>query len=230
VPIYNEAGSVDRVQARLKQRDPVCDVVFIVDGSSDDCGARLEALGGNVVRHPMNLGYLDALRTGLEFALLRGYEFVVFFDGDGQHRIEDLNKLVDHHRLHPEDDLLIGSRYLGGQQAASRMRHLVGRVYSLLVRLATGQTIHDVTSGLKLLNRRAMETMHGLVLEDGHAEFLVFMARAGCRVRELSIQVEPRREGSSMYHVPKMVLYTVKTSYLLLLARVTHGPARRWHS
>jgi hypothetical protein len=49
-------------------------------------------------------------------------------------------------------------------------------------------------------------------------------------VRELSIQVEPRREGSSMYHVPKMVLYTVKTSYLLLLARVTHGPARRWHS
>jgi len=226
VPMYNEAGSIERVQARLSQRDPRCDVVFIDDGSRDGCGRLLAEAGCDVIRHPMNLGYLEALRSGLEYALARGYGFLMFFDGDGQHRIEDLNNLVAHHAAHPEDDLLIGSRYLGGQQAASTLRHLVSQTYARLVRVATGQPIHDVTSGLKLLNRRAAETMQSLVLEDGHAEFLVFMARAGCRIRELPIQVEARQEGSSMYHVPKMILYTLRTSFLLFLALLT-GSAKR---
>lgn len=227
VPVYNEARSVDGVRARLERRDPGSDVVFINDGSRDDCGRRLEAAGCNVIHHPLNLGYLEALRTGLEYALARDYAFVAFFDGDGQHRIEDLNALVEHHRAHAEDDLLIGSRYLGGQQAVSRLRHLVGQSYASLVRLATGQSVYDVTSGMKLLNRRAMEAMHSLVLEDGHAEFLAFMARLGFRIRELPIQVEPRRQGTSMYRLSKMILYGLKTSFLLVLALLTHWESRR---
>jgi len=226
IPMYNEAGSIERVRARLEQRDPACDVVFINDGSRDGCGKLLEAAGCNVIHHPINLGYLEALRSGLEYGLANGYGFVAFFDGDGQHRIEDLNQLVQHHRAHPEDDLLIGSRYLGGQRAASGLRHLVGQTYALFVRLATRQTIYDVTSGLKLLNHRAAETMRGLVLEDGHAEFLVFMSRSGCRIRELPIQVEARRQGTSMYHLSKMILYTLRTSFLVVLALLT-GSSKR---
>ena len=165
-----KADSIAVVRAQLARCAPDCDVLFIDDGSLDGSGALLEAAGCDVVHHLVNLGYLEALRTGLAVALAEGYEFVVFFDGDGQHRIEDLNKLVEHHRAIPQDDVLIGSRYLGGQRAGSWLRHLVGQSYAFGVRLAIGQTIYDVTSGLKLLNRRAIEIMNGLVLEDGHAE------------------------------------------------------------
>ncbi len=229
VPLYNEAGSIAEVRLQLQRRDPSCDVLFINDGSLDESGRLLETAGREVIHHPVNLGYVEALLTGLALALNENYEFVVFFDGDGQHRVEDLNRLVEHHRIHPQDDLVIGSRYLSGQQAGSWVRHLVGQSYALGVRLATGYAINDVTSGLKLLNRRAMEIMRGLVLEDGHAEFLVFMARSGCRIRELPIQVEPRQQGASMYRFSKMLLYPLKTSFLLLLALLTRRSAARWY-
>jgi glycosyltransferase involved in cell wall biosynthesis len=227
--VYNEAGSIVAVRAQLARLAPDCDVLFIDDGSLDGSGALLEAAGCDVVHHPVNLGYLEALRTGLTVALAEDYDFVVFFDGDGQHQVEDLNKLVEHHRAHPQDDLLIGSRYFRGQRAGSWLRHLVGQSYALVVRLVTGQVLYDVTSGLKLLNRRAMAIMNGLVLEDGHAEFLVFMVRSGCRVRELSIHVEPRRQGTSMYRISKMFIYPLKTSFLLLLALLTSRPSGREH-
>ena len=66
-----------------------------------------------------------------------------------------------------------------------------------------------------------MAIMNGLVLEDGHAELLVFLARSGCRLRELPIHVEPRRQGVSMYRFSKLLFYPLKTSFLLLLALLT---------
>jgi glycosyltransferase involved in cell wall biosynthesis len=229
VPVHNEGAAIAEVASRLVDRSPCCDLLFVDDGSRDRSRDILGSAGYDVVHHPVNLGYLEALRTGLAIALDRGYGFVVFFDGDGQHRIEDLNRLVSYHEVHHEDDLLIGSRYLSGQRAAGPIRHLVSRIHATLVHLVTGQRIYDVTSGLKLLNRHAAEVMDGLVLEDGHAEFLVFMARSGCRIRELPITVEPRRDGSTMYGLPKAVMYALRTSFLLLLAALSSRPARAYH-
>ena len=112
--------------------------------------------------------------------------------------MEDLNRLVVYHRVNLGSDVIVGSRYLGDQHAATWLRHIVGQAYALCVRLATSQTVYDVTSGLKLLNRRAMKVMQNLILEDGHAEFFVFMARAGCIISEVPIQVEERKQGTSM--------------------------------
>jgi glycosyltransferase involved in cell wall biosynthesis len=230
VPVHDEGASIAAVASRLADRNPCCDLLFVDDGSRDRSGYILESAGYDVVHHPVNLGYLETLRTGLAIALDRGYGFVVFFDGDGQHRIDDLNKLVDHHGAHAEDDLLIGSRYLSGQRAAGPIRHAVSRIHAALVHLVTGQRIYDVTSGLKLLNRHAAEVMDGLVLEDGHAEFLVFMARSGCRIRELPILVEPRHDGATMYGFSKALMYALRTSFLLLLAALPIGRAGAYRS
>lgn len=218
VPVYNEGESVGRVSQRLRECDPICDVLYVNDGSRDASGPLLEGLGCDVIHHPINLGYIEALRTGTAVALAEGYEFVLFFDGDGQHRVEDLNALVHHHRAHADDDVLIGFRYLSGERAATLLRHLAGQSFAWMARLATWRAIHDVTCGLKLLNRRAMEILTRTVLEDGHAEFVAFMGRAGCRIRELPIHVEPRTEGVSMYRFPKVVTYPLKTFFLLFLS------------
>ena len=92
VPVHDEGASIAAVASRLADRNPCCDLLFVDDGSRDRSGYILESAGYDVVHHPVNLGYLETLRTGLAIALDRGYGFVVFFDGDGQHRIDDLNK------------------------------------------------------------------------------------------------------------------------------------------
>jgi glycosyltransferase involved in cell wall biosynthesis len=226
VPVYNEENSLDHVVRQVMQRDLRSDALFINDGSTDGSAARLESLGCDIVNHVVNLGYQEALRTGLEHAWAEGYGFVAFFDGDGQHRVEDLNRLIEHHYANPSDDLLIGSRYQSGERAASMLRHIVSQSYAWCVRLTTRQDVHDVTCGLKLLNRSAMQVMRGLVLEDGHAEFFVFMGRAGIRMRELPIHVEKRRTGVSMYRLPKMLLYPLKTSFLMVLAMLSRTSSR----
>ena len=64
-------------------------VVCIDDGSRDGSGGIARAAGARVVSHPINLGQGAALQTGFEYALERGAGYVVTFDADGQHRVED---------------------------------------------------------------------------------------------------------------------------------------------
>jgi len=126
VPIYNEERSLQNVHEELSKRTSECEVIFVNDGSRDGTRTLLNSLRCRTIHHPINLGYLEAIRTGINVAIGEGYEFCVFFDGDGQHRIEDLDSLVQHHFEFPEFDVLVGSRYLSGQQAANFLRHIVG--------------------------------------------------------------------------------------------------------
>lgn len=218
VPVYNEERSIAKVVEQLKGRPSDCDVLYVNDGSKDRSGGILESLGCDVLHHPINLGYVEALRSGLAVALAQDYAGVVFFDADGQHRIEDLCSLVAYGREHPEVDVIIGSRYLAGQRAASPLRDLVARTYSVLTAILTGHRVKDVTSGLKFLSRRACKAMYGFVLEDGHAELIIYMCKHGLTIKELPIQVRSRESGSSMYRFSKLFLYPLRTTLLLLVA------------
>jgi len=94
IPIYNEAGSLGDVIENLTSRFPKENLFFIDDGSVDKSRKILDKFGVPYIRHSMNLGYEETLRTALQEVLLKDYPFVVFFDSDGQHRVEDLEKGV----------------------------------------------------------------------------------------------------------------------------------------
>src|SRR3954447_12317667 len=110
VPAYNEASVIGDVVQGLLAAFP--NVVIVNDGSSDDTAAVLKGTPATVVTHLINLGQGAALRTGITYALERGASYVVTFDADGQHRVEDAVTAV---RVLSEGDceVVCGSRFLG---------------------------------------------------------------------------------------------------------------------
>ncbi len=215
IPVYNETENLPVVIAALRGRVPRENLLFIDDGSSDGSHRLVLEAGLGVFRHPVNLGYEAALRTGMGEVLRNDFDYVVFFDSDGQHQVDDLLNIIDLHERE-RHDLVIGSRYAGERQRGLSLRSFGTRFFSVLTTLLAGTTITDVTCGLKLISRRFIPVALKLPSEDLHAELIVGLARCGARIREVPITVLPREAGESMYHFHKAVLYPAKTFVCLL--------------
>lgn len=215
VPVYNEAANLPAVIARLRSRIPHSNLLFIDDGSTDSSREILQREGMRHLRHPINLGYEEALRTGMREVMLGDYEYVVFFDADGQHQIDDLERII---RLYETEggDLIQGSRYGGTSEHGSALRAAGIWLFSHLTTLFAGVKITDATCGLKLISRRFIPIALKLPTEDMHAELIVGLARCGATVREVKITVTPREAGESMYHFHKALFYPPKTMICLI--------------
>ena len=95
IPVYNEVTVIAQVVADLQAtfRNIVC----VDDGSTDGSAAQIATTAAHLVRHPINLGQGAALQTGLCYALTRpGGRFFVTFDADGQHRVADADRIIQH--------------------------------------------------------------------------------------------------------------------------------------
>ena len=79
IPVYNEAANLQTVIEALRGRVSPENLLFIDDGSSDGSHRLVEAAGLTLLRHPINLGYEEALRTGMSEVLRNEFEYVVCF-------------------------------------------------------------------------------------------------------------------------------------------------------
>ena len=108
IPAYNEAMTIRQVTQRaLKQGE--C-VIVVDDGSFDGTAAALAGLPITLLRNPRNLGKGPALWRGIEQALRKGAQAVITLDGDGQHRPEDIPRLIAAHAAHPRRGTRPGRR------------------------------------------------------------------------------------------------------------------------
>lgn len=215
IPVYNEAENLPAVIEALQGSVPAENLLFVDDGSADGSHRLVEAAGLPLLRHPINLGYEETLRTGLKEVLHNDFEYVVFFDGDGQHRVEDLLRIIAFHELEGHD-LVVGSRNAGKKRLEWSLRSFGTRSFSVLTTFLARTTITDVTCGLKLIARRFIPIALKLPTEDMHAELIVGLARCGAQIHEVPITVMPRETGGSMYNFNKALFYPAKTFVCLL--------------
>lgn len=145
IPAYNEGAVVGQVVAELRQAMPAARVLVVDDGSTDSTAAAAAAGGARVLRHRRNLGYGAGLRTGI---LAAETPFVAIYDADGQHRPEDLARLIEQAA---DADMVVGARAGASVQVAARRpgKWLLVRFANLLV----GQDIPDLNSGLRVIRR-----------------------------------------------------------------------------
>jgi glycosyltransferase involved in cell wall biosynthesis len=153
VPAYNEAGSIAEVVGMLRAAASWREIIVVDDGSDDDTGARAEAAGATVVRHPYNMGNGAAVKNGIRRA---AGDYVLIIDADGQHPPDDALRIVA--RL-GEFDLVIGAR--AGDSQATAARRIGNSALNRLAAYLTGRAIPDLTSGFRGARREALrEFLH----------------------------------------------------------------------
>lgn len=148
IAAYDEAATIAALVRRCCALSEVARVIVVDDGSRDGTGPLAEAAGAEVLRHPTNQGKGASLRDGLRAALAAGAAVIATLDGDGQHRPEDLPRLLACGRRWPEH-IVIGSRRTAGADMPRR-RRIANRVADFWVSWAARHPIDDSQSGLRV--------------------------------------------------------------------------------
>lgn len=174
IPAYNEAPRIGTSLAGLCERWP--NVVVVDDGSADETAEVARRHPVWLVRHPVNLGQGAALVTGIRFALKRGAEFIITFDADGQHDVEDIDSLLEP-LLKREADIAFGSRFLGRTVGLPTSRRLMLAAAVLLTRVLYGMPVTDAHNGLRAMSRKAAAALRITTNRMEHASEILERVR-----------------------------------------------------
>ena len=177
VPLYNEAPVIADVVRGVRSVFP--NVVCVDDGSRDRSAEEAREGGAVVVRHPVNLGQGAALQTGIEYALRDpGMRYVVTFDADGQHRVEDAAAMVEILRA-GSADIVFGSRFLDARTQPSRGKRALLRAAVLYTNVTTKVNLTDAHNGLRAFTRAVAEHLDIRQNRMAHASEIVEQVGAG---------------------------------------------------
>ncbi|MBD3690113.1 glycosyltransferase family 2 protein [Nanchangia anserum] len=154
IPLYNEAQVIADVIASVRQVFPT--VVCIDDGSTDDSAERAFAAGATVIPHPINLGQGASLQTGFDYVMrATTKQWVVTFDADGQHSVDDARAMVER-GARENLDIVYGSRFLQGRAETGLAKRIVLKTAARVTAMRTGVKLTDAHNGLRVLSRRAV--------------------------------------------------------------------------
>ncbi len=227
IPAYNEEKAIAGVLLGLRQAYPAYDRVVVNDGSKDRTAEVVDGLGEKQLRLPCNLGYGQALQTGLKYGLLRGYDIVVSFDADGQHRVEDIPAVVGA-LADGRADLVIGSRFSDNRPYTTPLDRRLGQLlFSFLTRPVVGQRIYDTSSGFKALSAAACRAIVQGSFMDFHLESIVLLSLLNFKIVEVPITVRERTSGRSMHSLASIFQYPLKTILLTVVAAMDAYLIRR---
>ena len=157
IPAYNESSNILNTVRDIQKNAPDFDYIVINDCSKDDTLEILKSNGLNYINLPVNLGIGGAVQTGYKYALENNYDVAVQVDGDGQHDPAYLTELLKK-KENSNADMVIGSRFIENQGFQSTFLRRIGIVYfTKLIKLLTGITITDPTSGFRMAGREVIE-------------------------------------------------------------------------
>ena len=160
---------------------------MILNWLSIECGVRL-------LSNPYPMGNGAAIKAGARNAT---GDVLVFMDADGQHRPEDISKLLD--RLESGYDMVVGARDGAGQ--ASRHRGLANGFYNRLASWMVGHAVKDLTSGFRVVRREKFLEFLYLLPNGFSYPTTITMAffRAGYAVTYEAIDVQSRMQGTESH-------------------------------
>lgn len=187
IPAKNEARNLENFLPRLKQQIDDAECIVVNDGSTDDTLDICKAHGVKVITHPYSKGNGAAIKTGARAA---SGEVIVFLDGDGQHKPEDIPRLLA--ELEKGYDMVVGARDRASQ--ADSYRALANGIYNSLSSTITGQKILDLTSGFRAVRAERFREFLYLLPNGFSYPTTCTMAffRAGYSVGYIPIKTEKR--------------------------------------
>ena len=215
IPAYNEEKNIGRVITELKEKAGDFPLLVVDDGSTDGTGEILRALGVKTLRHRVNLGLSEAVRTGMKYALRHGFKYSIQFDADGQHDASAVTRLYEK-AVNGDHNIVIGSRYVEGKGTHS-LRTAGGVLISLCMLLASGERIKDPTSGMRLYDRHVMECFAASQHYSPEPDTLSYLISRGIKVTEIQVSMNERISGKSYLDITESLRYMFRMCSSILL-------------
>ncbi len=190
IPAFNEEKSIGSLLTRLSQLG-FTEIVVVDDASTDTTAQCALESGVTVLPLRERLGAWGAAQTGIRYGCRKGYRLIVTIDADGQHSPQSIHSLIEALQTN-NSDVLIGACPERGSVA----RHIAWWLFRTL----SGTSLQDITSGLRVYNKRAAR----LVAEADVTLFdyqdlgvLLYLLRSGMIIDEIEVPMEKRLDGKS---------------------------------
>lgn len=214
IPAYNEEENIARVVGALESNYSQYDYVVANDGSKDDTASTCRARGFRFLDLPINLGLAGAFQAGLKYAHKHDYDCAIQFDADGQHRPEFVESMVD---ALADNDIVIGSRFVDESKPKS-MRMFGNNLIEAMIRVTTGKTIKDPTSGMRAYNRRMInELAFGPNLGPEPDTLAYLIRKKHAKVAEVQVSMDERIAGESYLNFKTSTSYMARMALSVLL-------------
>jgi len=242
IPAFNEEKNIAAIITKLAD---ITDTIIVCnDGSSDLTSDIAEKMGAFVINHEKNLGYGAAIRSIFLKAKELNGDILVTFDADGQHRIEDIEK-VTKPIIDQEVDLVIGSRFLDESEKEVPQYRKVGiKVITKITNASIKKQLTDSQSGFRAYSKKVLNELNPSELGMGiSTEILIKASSKNFRITEVPIKIlyagdtsthNPVSHGSSVilstikytsiehplkfYGIPSMILFIIGISFTYLSA------------
>jgi glycosyltransferase involved in cell wall biosynthesis len=224
IPAYNEAANLAAVVAEMRASRPGLDILVVDDGSIDGTLSLLQSLDVQWLHFLERLGIGGTMRAGLRYAARLGYDGAVRIDGDGQHRADDIERMLG--PLRHGADVVMGSRYLRSI-AAGGATPFPKRLLAFCLSALTRQRVTDPTSGFCAIGPRAMA-----LLAEHHPtgypepELRLFLSRNGLRVVEVPVRERSRLGGNTSLTAGRLAAAGARVLLAMLIVPLRRAEGR----
>ena len=211
IPAYNEEKHIAAIILKLQK---IADKIIVCnDGSSDLTSQIAEKMGAIVINHPKNMGYGAAIRSLFLKAKELDTSVLVTFDADGQHRVEDISKLLEAIQ-NDTADIVIGSRFLDKKSKIPKYREVGIKTITGLANVSTEVKVTDSQSGFRAYNNKVLKEIipsdYGMGVST---EILIKANNKKFRITEVPITILYEGDTSThnaVSHGASVILSTMK--------------------
>lgn len=220
IPCYNEEVNIHSLLqqiALIKISGVTIKALPINDCSKDNTATEIMKSGVSFLDLPVNLGIGGAVQSGYRYAKLNNYDIAIQVDGDGQHPINELEKLILP-IIKNECDVVIGSRFITKEGfQSSGLRRFGINYFKRLNQFLLGIKITDSTSGFRALNKKAIELVCEYYPDEyPEPEAVVLFKLNNLKIMEVPVIMKERQGGQSSISSYKSVYYMIKVTLGIL--------------
>jgi glycosyltransferase involved in cell wall biosynthesis len=228
IPAFNEARNLPTVVSEIRETIPNVHVLVVDDGSTDETERVLASLNVRRVQLPERMGIGTAMRVGLRYAVRQGFDVVVRLDGDGQHRPEDVERLLAI-VASGEFDIAFGSRTIGRRVRSDERGGALKRALAACLSLLTGRRVLDATCGLVAMGPGAVR-LFADVHPTGYPEpeLRLLVSRTSLTSIDVEVVGRPRLSGKTSltpFRVIRAAARVILAMYVVPFRNIDREPA-----
>lgn len=200
IPAFNEEKNIAKIIVKLQE---MADAIIVCNDGSNDLTKKIsEKMGADVINHSKNLGYGAAIRSIFLKAAKMEPDILVTFDADGQHKVEDIQSVIQP-ILNNEADIVIGSRFLKNEtnENVPKYRKIGIKVITGITDSVTDLKLTDAQSGFRAYKKNVLKDIVPSDKGMGvSTEILIKASKKEFKVKEVPIEI--LYEGNTSTHHP----------------------------